>query len=298
MSLDNASQLGKTIGQSIQEQEETVKRNITPDEESGLLQIQNREDIVIDERLTANKLIYATNSFIMDHPVYGDIDSSILYIDGGYADESLIGWWKLDNNVKDSSINTTTNYPGKWRGTEAYTTGKQFNYAGDFDGSSSIDTQTASVITNLYATSTNYWTTSAWIKVPTSVASDSVVIGSAGGTGSNATYIMWVESSNQNLLIRLRGGTVLTIGSDVDDNTWYHTVVTWDGTTAKAYLDGTFINNISVGSASNQLKEVNIGANDAGAENYFNGQIGDVRIYNRALTSTEVENLYNEPKEK
>ena len=28
---------------------------------------------------------YPTTSFIIDHPVYGDIDSSILEIDGGYA---------------------------------------------------------------------------------------------------------------------------------------------------------------------------------------------------------------------
>jgi hypothetical protein len=32
----------------------------------------------------------------------------------------------------------------------------------------------------------------------------------------------------------------------------------------------------------------------AGASNWFNGQIDDVRIYNYALTATQIKTLYNE----
>ncbi|HXK31646.1 MAG TPA: LamG-like jellyroll fold domain-containing protein [Candidatus Paceibacterota bacterium] len=41
------------------------------------------------------------------------------------------------------------------------------------------------------------------------------------------------------------------------------------------------------------IKNVAIGASSVGLNNFFDGSIDDVRIYNRALSPEEVKRLYN-----
>ena len=80
-------------------------------------------------------------------------------------------------------------------------------------------------------------------------------------------------------------------------NTWYHVVGTWDGNTAnqpKIYVNAdegadTFTDN--AGDGGGTILEIGRRAN--AAQNYFNGIIDEVRIYNRALTPEEVSDLYN-----
>ena len=74
-------------------------------------------------------------------------------------------------------------------------------------------------------------------------------------------------------------------------NTWYHYVMTKSGNTYSLYVDGVLIgsgtdsDNATVGSTSF------IGLN--GGNNYFNGQIDEVAIWNTALTSTQVQSIYD-----
>lgn len=83
MALSNTAQLGQVIGQIASEQE-VIKENISPEETSGDDQFFMFENIKINVTVTATKYVYPTDSFIIDHPVYGDIDSAVLLIDGGY----------------------------------------------------------------------------------------------------------------------------------------------------------------------------------------------------------------------
>jgi hypothetical protein len=71
-------------------------------------------------------------------------------------------------------------------------------------------------------------------------------------------------------------------------NKWYHLLVNWDGIRIKLYLNGVLDNQISrTQLVPNALQVIHIGEN-------FNGKIDDIRIYNRALTETEIKQLYNE----
>ena len=44
--------------------------------------------------ISSNLRVYTINlpisAFVLDHPVYGDLDSSVLHIDGGYAETSVL----------------------------------------------------------------------------------------------------------------------------------------------------------------------------------------------------------------
>lgn len=83
--MTNAAQeVGRIIG-GIAREQSSIQENLSPDEFDSLLSTLNSEEVVSRGVLTATSRELATDSFVIDHPVYGEIDSSTLKIDGGYA---------------------------------------------------------------------------------------------------------------------------------------------------------------------------------------------------------------------
>jgi hypothetical protein len=74
-------------------------------------------------------------------------------------------------------------------------------------------------------------------------------------------------------------------------DTWYHVVGTYDGTTARIYLNGEAVASGSRTAGSNSVP-FRVGASPRGA-NYNNGNIARASIYNRALTASEVKQNFN-----
>ena len=89
-----------------------------------------------------------------------------------------------------------------------------------------------------------------------------------------------------------------TTNVDVPLNQWSYIVATWkSGDTKKVYINGKLVTNwttVWTGSIKyDSSTEMNIGRQpDIGR--YFNGSIDDTRIYNRALSESEIQELYNE----
>jgi hypothetical protein len=74
-------------------------------------------------------------------------------------------------------------------------------------------------------------------------------------------------------------------------NTWYHVVATFDGTNHKTYLNGVLKASRTASNKATTRLNFYVGREVNG--NPFNGYIDDLGIYNRALTLTEVQILYN-----
>ena len=81
-----------------------------------------------------------------------------------------------------------------------------------------------------------------------------------------------------------------------DTTTWHHIVGIWDGNTMKVYLDGkqSSITASRSGTLTNTAHNFSIGRLGAYNNEYFQGQIDDVRIYNYALTQEQVKQVMNE----
>jgi len=80
-------------------------------------------------------------------------------------------------------------------------------------------------------------------------------------------------------------------GNDLPLNTWTHIVATSDGSILRLYING-----ISIGNANGTLgpkNSVPLTIGTSGTCGSFGGLIDDVRIYNRALSVSEVQDLYN-----
>lgn len=71
-------------------------------------------------------------------------------------------------------------------------------------------------------------------------------------------------------------------------NTWKHIATTWNGATQRFYVDGVQVGTATLsGGALVSSSPVRFGGNKVWGE-YFEGLIDDVRIYNRALSASEV----------
>jgi hypothetical protein len=84
---------------------------------------------------------------------------------------------------------------------------------------------------------------------------------------------------------------------DLNVGSWYHIVLTWDGTNYNVFVNGVSKANGTYSGLSTLAPIADIGneGNPSYRDSYsFNGTIDEVRIYNRPLTSEEVLEHYNE----
>ena len=90
-------------------------------------------------------------------------------------------------------------------------------------------------------------------------------------------------------LVELLAGTALPL------NTWTHVAMTCNGTTMSLYRNGTLVGTLAQpGPTAVSTDPLRIGGNSVWDE-FFQGRIDEVRIYNRALTVNEISADMNAP---
>jgi hypothetical protein len=111
--------------------------------------------------------------------------------------------------------------------------------------------------------------------------------GNAFGGGVSADRTMMVSQNDDFTLIM--GGNPNTVG------VWYHFVMTYDGTTAKMYRNGQLLGSMAKSwNTINNSDIFKLGLG-TGGQQWFNGLIDDLKIYDRAVTDAEALEIYNEP---
>jgi hypothetical protein len=81
--------------------------------------------------------------------------------------------------------------------------------------------------------------------------------------------------------------------SPLPSNTWTHLAATYNGSILTLYRNGVAVGATTVSSTlSPTTGTLQIGASQDGA--YFKGLIDEVRIYNKALSATEIQNIYQQ----
>jgi len=97
------------------------------------------------------------------------------------------------------------------------------------------------------------------------------------------------------------GGNILLQGGSISLNTWYHMVLVYDGTTGYLYKNGVLAASGSIGSNGAPNGVSTVGTNrypGSVNDDYLGGQIGFVRVYNKALTAKEVNDNFKGVKTK
>jgi VCBS repeat-containing protein len=205
------------------------------------------------------------------------------------ADSSLVGCWRMEEGsgttLQDGG--TTPFNDGTTVASPSFAPGKIGSYAIALNGSS----QYARVLDENSLDITTAITLSAWVK-PGKLGTQNILKKTLGTTTANGYELSL--ASNGVVFIRLNGALASRVDSvtlyPTDGNTWMHIAGTYDGTTLRIYINGVQNNtkaaSITIGTNATNL---GIGAEPAAAPlNFFQGSIDDARIYNRALSATEI----------
>jgi hypothetical protein len=213
----------------------------------------------------------------------------------------LVGYWTFDGvdmapNVRDRSASGNH---GNLSGQSATTTViGRIGQSLLFDGT---DDSISSAAANLDFEDTTPFTVSAWLK--TSQTTGTILSTWELNVGSGWAFKLDGNGRPKMMLINTAGVTQRTGVAktfSVHDGTWHHVVATYDGSQSvtgfKLYKDGVVDITISSGnSAPGALDNSSlfIGRTGGATPEFLNGQLDEVKVYNRTLTATEVAGLYN-----
>jgi hypothetical protein len=217
-----------------------------------------------------------------------------------------VGWWKFDecqgNIAYDWSgigntgvINIGTSGTQNSLGTCAVGTSAAWTNGATGHTNSSLNFDGTDDYVNCgnNISTPNEITFSGWIK-PSNVTLSTQSI---SAFSPSAQYNYWLYLDNKNIQISAYSSTYpnLTISNIIQtNNIWYHIVFTAiKGGSIKVFLNGTKIGEGSAGNTYTASGNVTIGDLRVDRNLRFNGQIDDVRIYNYALTSEQVKQVYN-----
>ena len=167
-----------------------------------------------------------------------------------------------------------------------------------FDGSN----DRVSVASNSALDFSGNFTISAWIKLKdyTANTTQAIVHRQNGGI---RYYMAWRGNSSDIIQVAINGdgGSNYDINSAtnaITDNDWHHIVATIDRgvNNHKIYVDGVQSGSTATGGTTGPINPdapLMIGSNGDASGSFFDGEIRDVRLYNRAMEADEVKGLYN-----
>lgn len=116
------------------------------------------------------------------------------------------------------------------------------------------------------------------------------------GTGTNIGFEFVQMNTNIVRLFVDNGGTVIDVvgTTTITDGNWHHIILNKSGDTVSLYIDGSSEGtpNDITGDVGTGAGNFYIGWTDAGTT-YYDGDIDNVRLFSRTLTSAEIAFLYN-----
>jgi len=220
----------------------------------------------------------------------------------GITLSSLVTW--LDPTFAVSGSTITDQSPSENNATLVNATHDAVNDYFVFNGTNAY-IRSANLYSNIGNPDT--FSAGAWV-YPTAAG---VVLQVAGTPTPEQTYyyssLEFVESAGNPVpYFGLWNGTGITTdtGSALSYNTWYHMVITYNGTTLKGYINGAEVASASVTYDSPHDDGLTVhhllwgagSGTNMGDGTYYNGRMAEIRTYSDALTAPEVLANYNATK--
>lgn len=204
----------------------------------------------------------------------------------------LVSWWLAvpqwmgSNTFRDlcgRHQGTLTNGPA-WRGAQGRSGG--WGCLG-LDGTDDYVTLAA-----LHPGTGGTLTVSCWLR-SSAAADQGVVIGVYDNTAPGSSWMIWKLSGETVVRLYSKSIQILAIGNQFD-GIWHHIVCVWNGLVGTIYVDGLLNISGDIPMADSVTTIAQIGADTSLVLGYLQFQGDDFRFYNRALSATEVQQLYTE----
>ncbi len=208
---------------------------------------------------------------------------------------ALLGWWPLN---LDSGL-TGNVYEGEYSGVSVngtfinkgfgYLQNRTDTYVGLFNG---VNTYISS---SPVPSAANTLTVAVWID-PNAISQSSFGSGAGGtiideneGGGSNG-WIFGVKNNNKLWFWPSSGNDKYSTGN-IPLNTWTYVVATYNGNSLNLYINGTLDSSQPMSTPQGGATFFKIGAK-SWITGYWSGQMANLQLYNRSLTSGQVKQLY------
>lgn len=242
-------------------------------------------------------------------------------VDWDYNRGAPVGYWKMDEcqgtTINDSSGNGNTGTLTVGGSGTQYTPGNcntsnsaaawSNGATGKYNSSINLDGTDDYIDTKNFMDNPSNITVAAWIKTSFSGSTYETIVSKISNLFSSPGWDLYLNCNNgphkcyPTLLVQTDGSDFLQKFENaiVNDGEWHFIVISKDNSNNFiGYLDGAQIPLVDLDSSgtlttSSNTYDVQIGQESDG--NYrFNGQLDDVRVYNYALTASQVKNLYNQ----
>jgi hypothetical protein len=214
--------------------------------------------------------------------------------------DSLTGWWPMYEGsgqvVHDLSGNGNNGQLGASPGDDYYDPtwikGWLFGSALRFDGHDFVR------IPDSAALRSPKLTVSAWVRATGSPGNAKYIVGKGADNCTSSSYALYTgDNGGLRFYATDTSGAVIGSGSiapaTVWNGKWHHVAGSWDGSTARLYVDGKLIGDPS---ASGQPIAYGLPTtNDTGLGNYlgtcdlyYTGDIDDVAVFNQAIAVDQI----------
>ena len=163
----------------------------------------------------------------------------------------------------------------------------------DFNGTTDFAHRTATATSPLDFSAKGY-TIEAWINKDDSTTN--YVLAKYGTTDANRSFIFGVASDDKiQLFERSSNSNTLKSTSTVSTNKWVHIAVVRSSSNAKFYINGELDNTVSSTFTPNNggTQRITIGKHESTTPAFFNGQIGQVRVYGEELSVDNIRQNFN-----
>lgn len=221
-------------------------------------------------------------------------------VPGDQTASGLVGYWKFDDASGTQAMDfSLSRLNGIWNGAGVHYATSTMGSAGQFNGTN--DYVSCGTSTNLdFGAGTNF-TISFWTKFANSGNYQNFVSKGSGSVSNSGDHTVgFVIGYN---VVAHQFGSFVADGTNIStltiaytpDSLWHHIAVVYSRAGSQTmYLDGKPIGSIAMSSIGSVTSPAafNIGKNNGGPD-FLNGLIDEVRVYNRALSASEIYNIYN-----
>ncbi|MCK4454097.1 lamin tail domain-containing protein [Candidatus Parcubacteria bacterium] len=257
---------------------------------NGWLVVTTGGDLINDSSGTIT--LYNQNNIEADSYTYGAPEHNVNNNPGWT--NNLAGYWPFDDDVEDKSGNANH---GTNNGA-VFSTGK-INQVLSFNGVDDYVEVADSVTLDI----TDQITMEAWIKVEDLPDTYSTVV--SKGNTHPGSYMIHLDERTLNTYrvcpLFYIGGSYgnwqVGCSNDLNYGEWVHVVVTYDGLIEKTFINGLFHGQESRGgnidSTSDSLEIAHDSRYSVGVR-HLDGVVDEIKIYNRALNTSEILEHYND----